>query len=78
MKVNKSFELTAYPSTALQGKRQLNSNLHLASLRDPRLEEFPVGGESNKLKVRLGIRNLAALPFLAMSGSKRRNRAASA
>ena len=44
--------------------------VHLASLHEPRLEEFPVGGGSNKLKVRLGIRNLAALPVLAKSGSQ--------
>ena len=43
-------------------------SVHLASLREPRLEEFPVGGGRNKLKVRLRIRNLAALPVLAISG----------
>lgn len=31
----------------------LMPSVHLASLRDPRLEEFPVGGGSNKLKFRL-------------------------
>ncbi len=45
--------------------RPLMRTVHLASLRDPRLEEFPVGGGSNKLKVRLRIRNVAALPVLA-------------
>jgi len=44
-------------------------SVHLASLREPRLEEFPVGGGSNKLKVRLRIRNLAALPVVATGGS---------
>ncbi len=39
--------------------------VHLASLREPRLDEFPLGGGSNKLNVRLRIRNLAALPVLA-------------
>ena len=38
--------------------------VYLASLREPRLEEFPVGAGSNKLKVRLEIRNLAALPLM--------------
>jgi hypothetical protein len=42
----------------------MRKNVHLASLREPRLEEFPVGGGRNKLKVRLGIRNLAAIPVL--------------
>ena len=44
-------------------------NVHLASLREPRLEEFPVGGRRNKLKVRLRIRNLPALLVLATGGS---------
>ncbi len=29
--------------------------VHLASLREPGLEEFPVGGVTNKLKVRLRV-----------------------
>ncbi len=52
--------------------------VHLASLHEPRLEEFPVGGGSNKLKVRLGIRNLAALPVLANKRSSDHLRATSA
>ena len=40
---------------------RLSPDVHLAILREPRLEEFPVSGVSNKRKVRLGIRNLAAL-----------------
>ena len=40
-------------------------DVYLASLCEPRFEEFPVGGGRNKLKVRLKIRNLAALPLLA-------------
>ena len=42
----------------------LRVDVHLASLREPRLEEFQLVG-GNRLKVRLGIRNLAALPVLA-------------
>ncbi len=42
--------------------------VHLASLREPKLEEFPVGEGSNKLKVRLRIRELAAFPLMAISG----------
>ncbi len=44
---------------------QLMLGVHLASLREPRLEKFPVGGGANKLKVHLRIRDLAALPVLA-------------
>ncbi len=55
-------------SPAARGVPLSSRSVHLASLREPRLEEFPVGGGSNKLKVRLGIRNLAALPVLATSG----------
>ena len=51
--------------TALHAAADAQS-VHLASLREPRLEEFPVGGGSNKLKVRLRIRNLAALPLMAL------------
>ncbi len=48
--------------------RPLKSSVgHHAPLREPRLEGFWVGGVSNKLKVRLRIRNLAALPVLAKS-----------
>ena len=43
-------------------------DVHLASLREPSLEQFPVGGGSNKRKVHLRIRNLASLPVLAING----------
>ena len=58
------------PAAACQP--HLNAGVHLASLREPRLEEFPAGGGSNKLKARLRIRNLAAVPVLAKTrGSTR-------
>ena len=53
------------PTTAASGRRfapPCKPIAHLASLREPRFEAFPVGAGRNKLKVRLGIRNLAALP----------------
>ncbi len=49
-------------------------SVHLASLRERRLEELPVGGGSNKLKVRFRIRNLAELPLLANLGLNARTR----
>ncbi|MEE8608869.1 MAG: hypothetical protein V3S55_14785 [Nitrospiraceae bacterium] len=45
--------------------RKTNALAERREVREPRLEKFPAGGASNKLKVRLGIRNLAALPVLA-------------
>ena len=45
-------------------------NVHLASLREPRLEELPVGGGTNKLKVRIRIRSLGALPVVAEAVEK--------
>ena len=43
--------------------------VHLAGRHEPRLEEFPVGGGSHKLKVRLRIRNLPALPVHGQDAS---------
>jgi hypothetical protein len=51
---------------------------HLVNLRESRLEEFLVGGGSNKLKVRLGILNLAELPDLAIFGLNDRARTTTA
>ena len=47
----------------------LSARVLIASRREPRLEEVPVGGESNKLKGRLGIQNLAAFPGLGYGRS---------
>ena len=48
----------------------MKADVHLAIVREPILEGFSVGGGSNRLKVRLRIRQLAVLPVLAEAVEK--------
>ena len=43
--------------------QEIAKPFHSAILREQRHKEFPLAGGSNKLEVRLGIRNLAAIPL---------------